>query len=140
MTQPECVGVWVLLVSKQGSQHVCKTPTLAPQAAAWLGLSAILRPASLRPTRASSLHPACILHPAPADPIGAWIDAGMAEVRPDISNAAYAASHSFVADWRTHRVWDYLNGSLWKFIPSDERVLDAQVRRAAQIQNSVIQL
>ena len=74
---------------------------------------------------------ACSLHPAPADPIGAWIDAGMAEVRPDISNAAYAASHSFVADWRTHRVWDYLNGSLWKFIPSDERVLDAQVRRAA---------
>jgi hypothetical protein len=52
----------------------------------------------------------------------------MAEVRPDLSNPAYGASHTFVQDWRSHRVWDWLNGSLWKFIPSDERVLDAQVR------------
>jgi hypothetical protein len=51
----------------------------------------------------------------------------MAEVRPDISNAAYGASHTFVEDWRTHRVWDYLNSSHWKFIPTDERLLDVQV-------------
>lgn len=51
----------------------------------------------------------------------------MAEVRPELSNAAYGASHTFVEDWRTHRVWDWLNSSHWKFIPSDERLLDAQV-------------
>jgi hypothetical protein len=72
---------------------------------------------------------ACLLYHPRADPIAAWIDAGMAEVRPDISNAAYGASHTFVEDWRTHRVWDYLNSSHWKFIPTDDRLLDVQVRR-----------
>lgn len=62
------------------------------------------------------------------DPIAAWIDAGMAEVRPQISNISYGASHSFVEDWRTHRVLDWLNLSYWKYIPTDERLLDVQVR------------
>jgi hypothetical protein len=70
--------------------------------------------------------PVCL----PADPVAAWIDAGMAEVRPQLSNPAYAASHTFVEDWRTHRVWDYLNGNYWKFIPTDERLLELQVCRA----------
>jgi hypothetical protein len=51
----------------------------------------------------------------------------MAEVRPQLSNPAYGASHTFVEDWRTHRVWDYLNGNYWKFIPTDERLLELQV-------------
>jgi hypothetical protein len=53
----------------------------------------------------------------------------MAEVRPQLSNPAYGASHTFVDDWRTHRVWDYLNGNYWKFIPTDERLLELQVCR-----------
>jgi len=61
------------------------------------------------------------------DPLAAWIDAGLAEVRPDVSNPAYGASHTFVEDWRTHRVWDWLSREHWSLIPTDERLLDVQV-------------
>lgn len=51
----------------------------------------------------------------------------MAEARPLISNASYGASHTFVEDWRTHRVWDWLNQTFWLDIPTDKRLLRTQV-------------
>jgi hypothetical protein len=65
---------------------------------------------------------------APADVVAAWLDAGVESVRSSSSGRDYTASHTFADDWRTHRVWDWLNHCYWRFIPTDRRLLQVQVR------------
>lgn len=32
-----------------------------------------------------------------------------------------------VIDWRTHKLWDWLNHRFWRHMPTDKRVIEAQV-------------
>lgn len=67
-----------------------------------------------------------------ADPVALWLDAGvsaMEDVRSHNGGGDYTASDTFVIDWRTHKLWDWLNHRFWRHIPTDKRVLTAQVGR-----------
>jgi hypothetical protein len=62
--------------------------------------------------------------------VATWLDAGIENVRSVLPSGKsdYTASHSFVEDWRTHRAWNWLNSSIWRFIPTNQQLLAVQVR------------
>lgn len=71
------------------------------------------------------------------DPIRAWLDAGIDQVRSpeaaaaaDGSSADFTTSREFVEDFRVHKVLDWLQHRHWRYIRSDRRLLHVQVRRS----------
>lgn len=68
------------------------------------------------------------------DPIRAWLDAGIHQLRSseaaaaaEGSSADFTASRAFVEDFRVHKVLDWLQHRHWRHIRSDRRLLPVQV-------------
>jgi hypothetical protein len=72
---------------------------------------------------------ACCLVCCFADPFMAWLDFSMDRVRTNGGSSVrdYTASDTFVEDWRTHRIWDWLNHHFWKHVPTDRRMVHVEV-------------
>lgn len=47
-----------------------------------------------------------------------------------MSHPSYAASDALIEDWCANKVWFWLNDKFWAFLPSGQRLFNAQVRGA----------